>query len=225
MRLFVLLSRVPWPLEKGDKLRAYHQLKLLAKDHKIFLCCLSDKKIDRDAIDHLKEIIPDMEIIYLKRYLIVWRMISAVFSSRPFQIHYFFQRRALRRVHALIDSFKPDHIYCQLIRTTEYVKNLHQYEKTLDYMDALSSGFKRRADNSGVVYKLFFEEEARRLKAYENLIFDYFEHLTIISEQDKQLIFHPDRNKIVVIPNGVEVLHFFNLPQPKENMIWCSPVI
>jgi len=27
MKILILLSRVPFPLEKGDKLRAYHQIK------------------------------------------------------------------------------------------------------------------------------------------------------------------------------------------------------
>jgi hypothetical protein len=31
MKLLVLLSRVPYPLEKGDKLRAYHLMVRLAR--------------------------------------------------------------------------------------------------------------------------------------------------------------------------------------------------
>ncbi len=46
MKLFMIVSRVPWPLDKGDKLRAYHQARELAKNHEVFLCCLSDKKPD-----------------------------------------------------------------------------------------------------------------------------------------------------------------------------------
>jgi len=51
----VLLSRVPYPLEKGDKLRAYNQIKELAKKHEVVLCCLNDTRqtIDRKSIREL----------------------------------------------------------------------------------------------------------------------------------------------------------------------------
>ena len=46
MRLLVLLSRVPYPLEKGDKLRAYHLISRLARRHEVYLFCLSDAHTD-----------------------------------------------------------------------------------------------------------------------------------------------------------------------------------
>ena len=50
MKIFVLLPRIPWPLEKGDKLRAYNQIKQLAKNNEIILCALNDdKKVDKQA--------------------------------------------------------------------------------------------------------------------------------------------------------------------------------
>ncbi len=212
----MLVSRVPWPLEKGDKLRAYHQLRMLAKNHEVHLCCLSDKRIDEGAVNHLRTITPHVYVIRLQRIKIAWRLFRALFSDRPFQVHYFFQTSAAKKVRSLIDQIKPDHIYCQLIRASEYVKHLHDYGKTLDYMDSLSSGQRRRIASSPWWMKYFVREEARRLTAYENLIFDYFDHHTIISAQDRQLIYHTDRNKISVIPNGIDAEFFSAKPTPKE---------
>ena len=42
MKIFVLLPRIPYPLEKGDKLRAFNQIKQLAKHNEIVLCALND---------------------------------------------------------------------------------------------------------------------------------------------------------------------------------------
>ena len=53
---------------------------------------------------------------------------------------YFHHRIAQRRVDAAIDSFKPDHVLCQLVRTTEYVRHRYPLPKTLDYMDTLEQG-------------------------------------------------------------------------------------
>ena len=214
MKLFVLLSRIPYPLEKGDKLRAYHQVRLLAKNHQVHLCCLTDIPPHSDAVKELEEICDEVTILRLNRLMIVWRMFLAFFSDKPFQVHYFYQWKIHRQIERLIKKIQPDHIYCQLIRTTEYVKNLHTIPKTLDYMDAFNKGMDRRIKDAPWYSKWFMSRESRSLVAYENLIFDYFENHTIISEQDRKLIFHPERDKIKVIPNGVD-FEFFK-PQHKE---------
>lgn len=208
MKLVVLLSRVPYPLEKGDKLRAYHQVRLLAERHELHLICLDDKGVSDSAKAHLQKIVKSLHIIPLNKALIAWNMLKALFSEKPFQVHYFTQARAVQRVNKLIDEIKPDHIFCQLIRTCEYVKHRHDIPKTLDYMDALNAGVRRRVEGASVVKKYFIKEEARRLVRYENIIFDYFDHHTIISSQDRELIFHKDRHKIVVVPNGVDSEYF-----------------
>ena len=55
MKLFIILSRVPYPLEKGDKLRAFNQIKQLSKNNQIVLLALYDTVLDANAIDELKE--------------------------------------------------------------------------------------------------------------------------------------------------------------------------
>lgn len=208
MRVFMLVSRVPWPLEKGDKLRAYHHLKELSKKHEVFLCCLSDGKVHAEALPNLLKITPNVQIIQLNKLLIGIQLFLGLFSKKPFQVHYFFQQRAAKKITQSIRKFGTEHIYCQLIRTSEYVKHLHEYRKTLDYMDALSAGQRRRLEVSPIWMKPVIREEASRLAAYENLIFDYFDHHTIISEQDKNLIYHEQRNKITIVPNGVDRDYF-----------------
>ena len=49
MKIFVLLPRIPWPLEKGDKLRAYNQIKQLALNNEMILCALNaDNNVNKD---------------------------------------------------------------------------------------------------------------------------------------------------------------------------------
>ncbi|MCH2198038.1 MAG: glycosyltransferase [Flavobacteriales bacterium] len=208
MNVFVLSSRVPYPLEKGDKLRIYHQIRQLSQHFKVTLCCLDADNTSQEAIDHLKTICHRVEVIPLPKWKILFRMAFATVSTRPFQCHYFLQRKARRRVHELINEIKPDHLYCQLIRVTEYVKHIHHIPKTLDYMDAFNKGMERQSKTSKWYLRPIWHLEARKLVKYENLIFDYFEHHTIISEQDQKLIYHPHRKQIKVVPNGVDIEFF-----------------
>ena len=45
MRIAVTLSRIPYPLEKGDKLRAYHQIQnLIEAGHEVHVFCFHFEK-------------------------------------------------------------------------------------------------------------------------------------------------------------------------------------
>ena len=140
MRLFVLLSRVPYPLEKGDKLRAYHLIKRLARDHEIYLFCLSDQKVEQENIDHLKGFCAHLEIYTIPTWRIFSSLIRAAFRKMPFQVAYFYHRSAHRRINQAIASFKPEHVLCQLVRTSEYIRERFDLNRTLDFMDTLSKG-------------------------------------------------------------------------------------
>ncbi|WP_066755690.1 glycosyltransferase [Crocinitomix algicola] len=203
MKIFVLLSRFPYPLEKGDKLRAYHQIKTLSENHEIILCCISDKKIKKEWKNEVNKICSELHVFELSKPLIYWNTVKQIFTDKPFQVGYFFQRAIDKKIRGIIKSTKPDHIYCQLIRVTEYVKNIHTIPKTLDYMDALSKGMYRRGEIARGIKKVAFLKEGKRLAEYEHRIYDYFNHHTIISEQDRNLINHPSKNQINIIENGI----------------------
>ena len=124
MKIFVLLPRFPYPLEKGDKLRAYNQVKYLSKYHEIHLCALSDISIESNHIKAIESFCKSVHIVKLNRISIFFNLLWAFFSGKPLQVGYFFSRKAKREIHKLISAIQPDHIYCQLIRVAEYVKNI-----------------------------------------------------------------------------------------------------
>lgn len=207
-KLVILLSRFPYPLEKGDKLRAYNQLKELSKHFKITLITTTDEKIHKESIEEIKRYCSTIYIIKLSKISILINLFFQFFTNKPFQTGYFFSSKNKARIESILKEIKPDHIYCQLIRISEYVKNYHDCPKTIDYMDALSKGMERRALKAPFYLKWLFNMEAKRLSDYERKIFDYFENQIMISEQDKNYILHPNRSNIICIPNGVDKSFF-----------------
>lgn len=75
-------------------------------------------------------------------------------------------------------------------------------------MDTLSKGTERRAEMAPWPFRPLLQAETRRLVAYENLMFDLFDNRIIISAQDRDYIYHPLRDRMVVIPNGVDAAYF-----------------
>lgn len=205
--LVMLLSRVPSTLDKGDKLRAYHQLKHLSDHYNIMLICLDTESKWHD-LENILPLCKEVKIFRITKMMRVWQLFLNIFSSKPFQVAYFYNSRLKKKILTEIRNFKPDHIYSQLIRTSEYVKNLHEYPKTLDYMDAFSKGIERRIDHVSFLEKIVFKAERSRLVKYESLIFEYFEHKTIISEVDREFIYHNKKSEIEIVPNGIDADFF-----------------
>ena len=204
MKIFVLLSRFPYPLEKGDKLRAFHQIKELSKNNEIVLCALSDEKVSKESIKILSEYCSEIKVIRLHKWSIYLKLVwKQLFSNQSLQVAYFYNNKAQKVIDNLLQKHQPNHIYCQLIRVTEYVRK-SKIPKTLDYMDALARGMERRVEEAPFYLRWFLKSETIRLKRYEHFIFEDFDNTTIISEQDKNLIVNIKNNKIVVVPNGVD---------------------
>jgi sugar transferase (PEP-CTERM/EpsH1 system associated) len=216
VKLFCITSRVPWPLEKGDKLRVYHQLKHLSKKHEIILCSINDTKLHPDAEKELKKFCEEIHIFNQSKISIFFNLLRGLFSGIPMQVAYFTNSSAKKKITELISSTKPDRIYCQLIRTAEYARNEKQIPATLDYMDIFSKGVERRIEKVNFLYRPVFRMEWKRLLKYEAAIFSDFKHKTIISEQDRDLLPVKNPKEVVVIPNGVDTDFFAPIQGEKE---------
>ncbi len=215
MKIFVLLPRIPYPLEKGDKLRAYNQVKQLAKRHEVVLCALNDDpKVDEQrAFQALQPYCSSINFIKLGKLQILMGLLRAFLKGLPLQCGYFHNPKAARQVDELIERHKPDMLFGQLLRVAEYLRH-KDLPKTLDYQDAFSAGMKRRHDIGSWLMKPIYGMEYRRLSRYEKAIFDDFDVKTIISKPDRDLIPHPKRDEILIIPNGVD--HDFFKPMERE---------
>jgi sugar transferase (PEP-CTERM/EpsH1 system associated) len=215
MKIFVLLPRIPYPLEKGDKLRAFNQIKQLAKRNEIVLCALNDnpKVNEQDAFRALQPYCQSISFIKVTKPQILLGLVRAFFKGLPLQCGYFFNHKAAKKVNALIAKHKPDMLYGQLLRTAEYIRH-KDIPKAIDYQDIFSYGMKRRADIASFVTRPVFNMEYRRLKRYEAAVFEDFDVKTIISEPDRQLFPHEKRDEILIIPNGVD--HDYFKPMERE---------
>ena len=215
MKIFVLLPRIPWPLEKGDKLRAYNQIKQLSNNNEIILCALNDdKKVDKQAaFQAMQPYCTSVTFIDLPKVGILFNILRSYLLGLPLQCGYFYNSKAKKKVHELIRQHKPDMLFGQLLRVAPYLHKVN-IPKTIDYQDVFSMGMKRRAEIADIFTKPFFEMEYNRLRKYENKIFDEFDVKTIISEPDRANIDHPQRNKILIVPNGVD--HEYYKPQDRE---------
>ena len=223
MNLLVLLPRVPYPLEKGDKLRAFYQIKELSKYHDIYLFALQDGALHHEALEKIKPYCKEIHIVKLSLFSKLRGIIRALVKGLPIQCGYFYSYKAKRKIEELIDKIYPDHIYCFMVRMAEYVKKHKECHKTLDYQDVLSIGMKRRYEKAPFWKKPIFLYEYKALRRYEKNIFSYFTNKTIITNIDRDLIPHHHNSYIHVIQNGIDFERFrYEKREKKYDLIFAG---
>jgi polysaccharide biosynthesis protein PslH len=211
LKILYLTSRFPYPLEKGDKLRAFYQIAALSEDHDIHLVSITDEDQNYKNLEKLRHITQSLHIIRISPLERYFSLFSALLKGLPFQIAWFYSQSCQKIIEKLVEEIKPDHIFCQLPRMAEYCIHL-PFPKTLDYMDSFGVGMIRRATVANGLTAKIYEFEAKRMINYEAAIAKKFDHLTIISHQDKAQFQFPEAAAIHVVSNGISP-DFFNFPK------------
>jgi glycosyltransferase involved in cell wall biosynthesis len=206
MNILITLSRFPYPTDKGDKLRAFFQIRELAKKHSIYLICLSDSFISENDLSKVRPYCKEISIIHIKKSQIYKQLLNGVFSPLPFQVHYFTSVEMKSVIEQWIKQYSIDLIYVQLLRLMQNVPVNTNVPIYIDYMDALSAGMQKRYK-----YSMFYEKpmvyiEYKRLLYAEQWVANQYQGFSIISKQDCNYLPLNIQPQVNVIPNGVSAV-------------------
>jgi glycosyltransferase involved in cell wall biosynthesis len=205
-KIAVILSRFPYPLDKGDKLRAFHQIAYIARFHDVYLYALHEEAIREHAMKALQPFCKDIRLYRLNKIEIGLNIVRSFIMQRPVQVGYFYSSRHHKKMTQDIINVKPDTVYCQLSRTAFYGKDL-PFRKVIDFQDAFSTNYERMQRTFTGVKKYFYKREGQRMKAFEKNMARWFDEATIISAFDKAKI-DISPNRIIVVSNGVDTGYF-----------------
>ncbi|MBJ04737.1 MAG: hypothetical protein CMP65_02395 [Flavobacteriales bacterium] len=212
INIIIITSRFPYPLEKGDKLRIFHQIKDLSKHYNLFLISINvGKKINDTQVNNLKKFCKEIHIINISIFERIFNLIKAYFLKEPLQVGYFYSIKAHHKIKKIVKNIEPHWIYSQLIRTSKYAE---EYDNNvIDYMDTFSKGIERRINQFPRILQPLIIREFKITQNFETKIFDQFKHHTIITENDRNFINHKKNNTIKIVPNGVDTIFF----KPQNN--------
>lgn len=220
-KIAIVLSRFPYPLNKGDKLRAYHQIVFLAKQNDIFLYCLSDEKVNENDFNEVKKWCVSVEIFELNKTSIAWNLMNSFLKKLPAQVGYFFNANIQKQIEASILKIKPDVVYGQLARTAFYIKDL-PFKRVIDFQDAFSTNYVRIAENATFLKQIFYKRESNLMQSFEQKMLSWFDASTIISDFDKSQIANENEN-LAVVSNGVDTHYFTATPKEKKyDLLFCG---
>lgn len=205
MKLLMALSRFPFPLDKGDKLRAYHQLKYLGSRHELHLICLSEGAVDAEDKKEIEQYCASLKVIALTSWQSSSKVVKAVLSDLPYQVAYFTNPSVRQSISDCIETRNIDVCYFQLIRMGENIPFESSCKFYIDYMDAFSTNMQRRLPYYSGIKKTVFKSEVKRVRRYEKEILAKVDGASFITETDAAIL---NDNSVDIIANGVDESFF-----------------
>lgn len=224
MKILVVLPRFPYPLEKGDKLRAFNQIRSLAAlGNEVSLFCVSHTCVTEEQKAQLAPYCKEIEVVKLHKPVCCFWSARNFFVNKSIQIGYWDSKRSRKAYKAFEARVEPDVIYSQMVRTMPLVSR-SPIPKVMDFQDALSMNMERRMTMHRPGFKHFaYHFEFKMLRSTEYNSFSIFDALTIISEPDSEAIPHRKNGEINIVPNGVDFDYFKPLEREKKyDIVFCG---
>jgi glycosyltransferase involved in cell wall biosynthesis len=208
VKILICLSRFPYPIEKGDKLRAFYQIRELSKHNELHLVCLSDRAPLKQDLEKLQPYCASIHVITQSLLDKLIHLFTGIFSSFPIQVHYFKSNVMKKKISEIITSHNIAVCYVQMIRLSKNIPFRSHLVYYLDYMDALSEGMRKRIKFSKWYEKPFVTMEANRLRKHEENIALQYNGYSIITASDAKVFSEKLRSKLAIIPNGISKEYF-----------------
>lgn len=202
MRILFVASRFPWPLTQGDRLRAYHQLRLLAQRHRLVLLAPQPEADVEENLSVIRPFCERIELVATPLWKRFWHLAHAPFTDLPLQTLFAFDPQMRRQTEWLLREETFDLIHVQLMRMAPVANGLRDVPTVIDFIDALSLNMKRRTEREAWHRAWLFRLEARRAQAYEQRLLAHYDQAVVSTRQDHEAL--SAHNKIHVVPNGVD---------------------
>ena len=210
--LLFLSQRLPYPPNKGEKIRYFQLLKYLARSFTIDLGCLIDDPADAVHIDAIRPWCRDIHVGRVNRRVGRLMCLTGLLTGEALSVTYFRDRGLVRFVRDVIDRVRPDVVFVNSSNMAPYVLDLPRPRLRLaDLVDVDSEKWRAYADAASPPMRWLYRREAARIAALESRITRECDLSILVSEQEADVLrrANPDRaDRIRGISNGVDHGYF-----------------
>ena len=121
MKILYIAHRIPYPPNKGDKIRSFNEIKYLFQNHEIHLACLADDPRDLKYENDLKTFCKSTNVVLINPKIAKLKSIFYLFSEKSLSVPYFHSRKLQRTIDHLLSTIDFNVIFCFSSPMAEYV--------------------------------------------------------------------------------------------------------
>ncbi|MCL4745852.1 MAG: TIGR03087 family PEP-CTERM/XrtA system glycosyltransferase [Burkholderiaceae bacterium] len=208
-----LVHRIPYPPDKGDKIRSYHLLRFLTRNHRVFLGTFVDDSHDAQHTTRVRGLCDALLALPLDARARRVASLSGLLKGQPLSVPYYDSREMRRWVDETIARERIDAVVVFSSTMAQFVAGPRYagLRRIADFVDVDSDKWKQYAARSAGVRRWIYSREADRLLAYERDIVAQFDATLFVTESEAALMrsLAPESAaKIAHFENGVDTEYF-----------------
>jgi len=212
MNILFLCHRIPYPPDKGEKIRAYHMLRHLAARHTVHLAAFVDDPADLAHAETLKRLAGgECLFVPLKKPAALARMALAFAADRPLTTSYFASPRLDRWIGEVLERRAIDRVVLFSSAMAPFLlkrRDVEPWRVILDMVDVDSDKWGQYASAAAWPKSWVYAREARTLFALERQAAGSFAATLLVSPYEMRTFaaLAPEtRTRLVSVANGIDL--------------------
>lgn len=220
--LLFLVHRIPFPPNKGDKVRSFHLLRHLAKHYRVWLGTFVDDPDDWRQVDEVRQFCADLYCAPLDPRRAKLFSLRGMATGEPLTLPYYRHAGLQIWVDRVIEE---QHIERALVFSSamaQYVRLPRHtgLTRVMDFVDVDSAKWAQYADGKPWPLNWIYRRESERLLTFERAVAAEFATSVFVTPEEAALFrqLAPDipAERVIAISNGVDT-NFFDPGQDYPN--------
>ncbi len=211
--LLFLAHRIPYPPDKGDKIRSWHILRHLSERFRIHLGCFIDDPRDWQHESRIADLAASHLCLGLNSLRGNLRALPGLLAGAPLSVGYYRDARMAAWVDGVLRDRKIDTVFVFSSQMAQYVMvpARRDLRRVIDFVDVDSDKWRQYAERKSWPASWVYGRESRTLLAFESSVADEFDAGIFVSSAEAALfrrLAPRAASRIASMPNGVDTAFF-----------------
>lgn len=217
MKILFLAHRVPYPPDKGERIRAYHEIEALAAEHDIDLFALGDSRPQINSSPPLRSMCRRVNVALPGKVETLIAGARAFARFDPLSFAFFDCRELRRQVQQALSKEKYDLIFVYCSSMMQYVPDPAPCPIILDFVDCDSAKWVQYASRSRYPMRWLYAREACCLSKREQQFMNRAVCSIVVNGKEARQLSTAGNSgeKIKVIGNGASRSNCPVQPEPE----------
>ncbi|MGY6277108.1 TIGR03087 family PEP-CTERM/XrtA system glycosyltransferase [Methylomonas sp. MgM2] len=210
-KLLYLVHRIPYPPNKGDKIRSFNFLKALAEKYEIYLGTFIDDPDDKQYVEALSPFCKESLCVELYSKLSKFKSLVGFINGEALSLPYYRNQALQHWVDRTIAEQGIERILIFSSPMAQYVENYSKLHFVADFVDVDSDKWRQYAENKNFLASWVYRREAEKLLSFETRIASKAHATLFVSEKEAELfkdLAPAVAEKISFVNNGVDTAFF-----------------
>ena len=209
--LLLLVHRLPYPPNKGDKIRSWHLLKHLARRYRVHLATFVDDEDDWQHVPAVQAVCASSHVARLNPRTARLRSLGALLGNRALSLDYYRDAGLRRWVAQTMRERGIRRIVVFSSPKAQYAEPYAAARRVVDLCDVDSDKWRQYAEKKSWPASMIYSYEADRLLRYERHVAASSDASLLVSAPEAELFrkLAPESSaRIGWFSNGVDTAYF-----------------